>query len=153
MKTFKFLSVSKKQAFLALWLIVFSVSTTFAFTMQGTSLGSFFEGLSSVQGTVTLVLVISGWINTQFNVPVDTIVLKIIKLRQLIAWIISLAIVFLSRYALEVGFIMEYEQFYQVLIQGVGVGLVANGVFDISLVQTLLGIVGAFKESAPKKAN
>lgn len=72
---------------------------------------------------------LSAIINTWFKIEK-----KILK--QVVAWLVAIALTFLGN-LLNVGFTADFP-WLTTLAYGFGAGLVANGLFDISIVQSVL---------------
>ena len=71
--------------------------------------------------------------------------------RQITSWVVSLAICGTGA-ALEVGFLTG-ATIPQVVLYGLAAGLLTNGIFDISLIQTVLDYIFKFlpkKEQEPE---
>lgn len=66
--------------------------------------------------------------------------------KQVVAWVIGVGLAFLGYY-LQLGIFAGIEVTW-VVIYGLAAGLVANGVFDIVLVQAILDLFKAKKPSA-----
>lgn len=56
-------------------------------------------------------------------------------LKQVISWVVPVALVLLVTLLLKVGFLAD-ANFIKILIFGLGTGLVSNGIFDIAFVNT-----------------
>lgn len=56
--------------------------------------------------------------------------------RQLVAWVVAVVLAWLS-VLLNIGFLAE-AQWYMVVLYGVGAGFVANGFFDVGLIQAII---------------
>lgn len=89
---------------------------------------------------------ISGYfISLSYFIPAILIVtqflLKYIKTQndQLVSWVVSFALAG-AGWLLELGMFIGVE-WYWAIIYGAAAGLVANGVFDIPLVKSLLGVI------------
>jgi len=94
-------------------------------------LSSYFGSLAALAG---LVVVITGWVNT------NALNLSGWK-SQLLSWVISIALAFIGSIK-GVGLFAETTVLWTVL-NGIGVGLVANGMFSIDLVKSLLEFIKA----------
>lgn len=97
--------------------------------IPGLDLTSYFVSLAAL---VPLVILLSGWLN------------KVIKAKgfgiQFITWLISIALVYIG-WAFKLGLFAEITQWYIILIYGIATGLVANGIFDIKLIQMFLNYI------------
>jgi len=60
--------------------------------------------------------------------------------KQVVSWIISIAIALVANYVLNKGFLAE-ETFIMTLLSGLGIGLVANGIFDAQFVKAILEFI------------
>lgn len=89
----------------------------------------------------SLVAIITGYLNT--HVPFLKNANGTIK--QLVSWAISIALVFIGQLK-SVGIVAESNMVWTG-ITGVAVGLVANGIFDIKLVQAILSFIKANKST------
>jgi len=67
--------------------------------------------------------------------------------KQVVSWVISVAIALASNYVLNKGFLAE-ETFLMTALTGLGVGLVSNGIFDAAFVKAILEFI---KLKLPKK--
>jgi len=94
-------------------------------------LSSYFGSLAALAG---LVVVITGWVNT------NGLNLSGWK-AQVLSWVISIALAFVGSIK-GVGLFAETTVLWTVL-NGIGVGLVANGIFSIDLVKSLLEFIKA----------
>jgi hypothetical protein len=97
-----------------------------------------FATLASLSG---LVVMITGWLNTHG--------LKLSGWKaQGLSWVISLAIAFLGAWK-DVGIFAETDILWTV-INGLAVGLLANGIYSVEFIKTVLEFVKAKPSSAPK---
>lgn len=94
-------------------------------------LSSYFGSLSAMAG---LVVLITGWVNTY------GLNLKGWK-AQVLSWVISIALAFVGSWK-AVGLFAETSLIWTV-VNGLGVGLIANGIFSVDIVKTLLEFVKA----------
>lgn len=94
-------------------------------------LSSYFGSLSAMAG---LVILITGWVNTH------GLNLKGWK-AQLLSWGISIALAFVGSWK-GVGLFAETSTVWTI-VNGLGVGLIANGIFSVDLVKTLLEFLKA----------
>jgi len=99
-------------------------------------ISSYFVSLGAMAGLVTLV---TGWLNTH----VPALAKANSTWKQVMAWVVSIAIAFVGAY-LGMGLANGLSILWTV-ITGVAVGLVANGLFDVTLIQSLLIILKAHK--------
>ena len=94
-------------------------------------LNTYFTSLVSAS---TAVVLIAGWINTHIT-KFDGIK------AQILSWVISIALAFLGTYA-QVG-MFENATLLSTILNGLGIGLIANGIFTIDFVQALLILIKA----------
>jgi hypothetical protein len=87
----------------------------------------------------SLVAIITGYLNT--HVPFLQKANGTIK--QLVSWAISIGLVFIGQLK-SVGMVADSSTLWTA-ITGIAVGLVANGIFDIKLVQAILSFIKANK--------
>lgn len=89
----------------------------------------------------SLVAIITGYLNTHVSF------LKNANgtVKQIVSWVISILVVFIGQLK-SVGMVAETSTLWTA-ITGVAVGLVANGIFDIKLVQAILSFIKANKSS------
>lgn len=91
---------------------------------------------SSIGGLSTLVLIITEWINKQFKVQKAWV-------KQLISWCVSILLC-IGGFILSMGLFATFGGIGTVtgwiytVLSGIGVGLISNGLYDISAVQTIL---------------
>jgi hypothetical protein len=99
------------------------------------------EYFGSLSLMASLVAIITGYLNT--HVPF----LKNANgtWKQIISWVISIVVVFIGQLK-SVGMVAETSALWTG-ITGVAVGLVANGIFDIKIVQAILSFIKANKSS------
>lgn len=64
---------------------------------------------------------------------------------QAVSWAMGVVLVLLAKFAFKVGFIMEVEPLWLVIVNGVGVALASNGVFDVPIVQSIIAFLSASK--------
>jgi hypothetical protein len=94
-------------------------------------LSSYFGSLAALAG---LVVVITGWVNTHgLNLSGWK--------AQFLSWVISIALAFVGSLK-GVGLFAETTVLWTIL-NGLGVGLIANGIFSIDLVKSLLEFIKA----------
>lgn len=93
-----------------------------------------------------LVTVASGYLNTHLPLLKEAGATA----KQITSWVVSIALVFIGQVK-SVGIVAELNTLWTV-INGIAVGLVANGVFDITLVQSILTFLKANKASTDGKA-
>ena len=67
--------------------------------------------------------------------------------KQVVSWVISIAIALAANYVLNKGFLAE-ENLIMTLLSGLGIGLVANGIFDAQFVKAILEFI---RLKLPKK--
>lgn len=104
------------------------------FTMNGTiDLAPYFGSLLALAGLVTLV---TGWLKTHL--------LKLDGWKaQAMTWAVAIALAFVGQWK-GLGFFAETDVLWTVL-NGLGVGLVANGVYSVEIVQSVLALLKAKK--------
>jgi hypothetical protein len=100
--------------------------------------------LTSVGAMAALVTLVTGWLSTH----VSAIAKANSTWKQVTAWAVSIAVAFVSAY-LGVGVATGLNILWTV-INGLAVGLVANGLFDVALVQSVLIMLKARKPRAPE---
>lgn len=95
------------------------------------------EYFGSLSLMASLVAIITGYLNTY--VPF----LKSANgtWKQVTSWVISIALVFIGQFK-GVGLVAETTALWTA-ITGVAVGLIANGIFDIKIVQAILSFIKA----------
>ena len=84
---------------------------------------------ATLAGIAAVTVFIAAAVNTLFKITK-----KIVK--QLIAWLIAIVLVFAGN-LLNIGFSAEFPWLTS-LAYGFGAGLVANGMFDVQMVQAML---------------
>jgi len=87
---------------------------------------------ATLAGIAAVTVFIAAALNTLFKITK-----KIVK--QLVAWGVSIVLV-LAGNLLNIGFSAEFPWLTS-LAYGVGAGLVANGLFDVNMVQTILDLL------------
>ncbi len=97
--------------------------------LLGFDLSSYFVSLAAVAAFTVVVT----------NVLIN--LLKIPKFKQLLSWVVAIALAFLG-WGLKLGIFSEMVLWWWVLIHGIGIGLIANGIFDIKVVQAILNFIG-----------
>jgi hypothetical protein len=98
-------------------------------------LGTYFGSLAAVAGVV---MTLSGWAKT-YVIKVDGFK------AQLLTWLISIGVAFLGQWQ-NLG-IFANADILTTVLSGVGVGLVANGLYSIEGVQNLLSLLKARKKA------
>jgi len=94
-------------------------------------LAPYFGSLAAVAGVV---MMLSGWLKTH--------VIKVDGIKaQLLTWLISIGIAFFGQWQ-DAGIFADSDILMTVL-NGIGVGLVANGLYSIEVVQKVLELVKA----------
>lgn len=98
-------------------------------TLPGLDLNSYFASLGAL---VPLVVFLTAWLK------------KITKatggLAQIFSWLVSIALVF-GAWILKIGMFADVAQWWICLIYGFAVGLAANGIFDIKIIQSFLAVL------------
>jgi len=99
-------------------------------------ISNYFGSLSAM---ATLVVIISGYLNTH--------VLKTLSstIKQIVSWAVAIALAFIGQMK-GLGVVAEANTLWTI-INGLAVGLVANGLFDVNLVQSILTFIGAKKKT------
>lgn len=100
-----------------------------------TGFGSFFISLAAL---VALVVFVASWINTKIKANGAW--------KQIISWMVALALAAIG-WLLHLGF-LDSLPWYQALIYGFASGLAANGIFDVSVIQSFLKLFG-FEKAKP----
>lgn len=99
-------------------------------------LSPFFVDLA---GAAALVVLISGWINTNL--------IKLVGWQaQVLSWAVAIGVAFLGSWK-NIGIFAETDVLWTIL-NGIGAGLIANGVYDVKIVQTILEFVKAKQSKA-----
>jgi hypothetical protein len=89
---------------------------------------------TTLAGAASLVVLITGWVNTN--------VLKLEGWKaQVLSWVISVGLAFVGSWK-NIGIFAEMDVLWTVL-NGLCVGLVANGIYSADLVKTILEFVKA----------
>jgi len=86
----------------------------------------------SLTAVAAVVLPLTGWLKSHVVKSAPT---------QLLSWVVALAVAF-SGYALQVGIFAGVGPVWTALY-GLAAGLIANGVADVTIVQSVLGALGA----------
>lgn len=94
----------------------------------------FFESLGLIAGLVTI---ITGYLNTHISFLKEASGTA----KQLVSWVVSLGVVFIGQ-AKGVGLLAGTDTLWTI-ITGIAVGLIANGIFDVKLVQSILSFIKA----------
>jgi hypothetical protein len=89
--------------------------------------------IASLAGYAAVAIFLTGLINGWSKITKSW-------MKQVISWIVPVILVVVVSFLLKAGFLAG-ENFIKVLIFGVGAGLVSNGIFDISFVNTFIGWV------------
>lgn len=123
---------------------VFKTTDVIAATVQD---GGGFD-IGAIFGSFPMLVAATLWVSDQvinkFNL-VDTAA-------QITSWAMGLVLVLLARYVLSIGFIMDVSSVWMVIANGIGVALAANGVFDIPVIQNILGYLSLSKNKSRAKA-
>jgi len=99
-------------------------------------ISSYFGSLALLAGLVTI---LTGYLNTHMLKTASS------TIKQIVSWVVSVALVYVG-YLKGIG-IAETATILDVALNGLAVGLIANGVFDVTLVQSIL----TFIKANPKK--
>jgi hypothetical protein len=100
-------------------------------------ISSYFATLSAAAG---LVVIISGYVNAHVFVSSSA------TLKQIVSWVIAIAIAFVGQIK-GIGMFVDTSILWTAA-NGLAVGLVANGIFDITIVQSVLEFIKAKKVTA-----
>ncbi len=92
-------------------------------------LSQFFVSLAAI---VPLAVLVTEFLKTKLNIEKNW-------LKQVTAWVISVVLCLLGMW-LNLG-ILAHVTFIQAIVYGLATGLVANGFFDLSVVQILLDLL------------
>ena len=126
---------NSKAGLLLVIMLLFS-ATAMAMGMQEDT-GNVGDYLSTFPAIVATTLLVTNqfkdWLNLKGQIAL------------IFSWASGLIVVLITRYVIKTGFIMEYDTIQAVLAQGVGVTLVANGVFNINIVQSILQAISFSK--------
>lgn len=104
------------------------------------NLEDYFGTISAMLGAS---LLITGWITTQVIKDGSNTV------NRIVSWLVPIALSFAGK-ALGLG-MFETMTVLWTAINGLGIALAANGVFDITFIQQLLALIGARKKESIKK--
>jgi len=88
--------------------------------------------------SVSLVVIITGYINTKLLATSTTTV------HRIVSWVVALAVAFFGGWK-DLGMFAELNTLWTA-IYGIGLGLVSNGIFTIEAVQAFLLLIGARKK-------
>ena len=91
----------------------------------------FLNMLTTLPGLAVATTLLSVFFVTK--IPSGTDVFGLIQAKQLVSWIVAIALVFAASFFDLSPFLAE-ETTFGLLINGVGVGLIANGVKDVAFV-------------------
>jgi hypothetical protein len=89
--------------------------------------------IASLAGYAAVAIFLTGLINGWSKITKSW-------MKQVISWVVPVILVVVVSFLLKAGFLAG-ENFIKVLIFGLGAGLVSNGIFDISFVNTFIGWV------------
>ena len=103
--------------------------------METIDISLFFGSLALVASLVTIV---TGYINTKTNANTT--------IKQITAWAVSLAVCFVGSF-MHLGIFADMT-IINTALNGIAIGLVSNGIFDLEFVQSLLTFIGAKKKKA-----
>jgi hypothetical protein len=124
---------------LFLMVLVSSALPVFAAGESPPTLSLIFD-ISTIAGVAALTLIIAGYAKTWLKIEG--------KWARWVSWIVSI-IISLICWALNIG-LYEPLSLPVTLVYGLGVGLVANGIFTAELVQSWLQKIGAQPKTIPK---
>lgn len=96
------------------------------------NLSEYFGTLAACAATVVLV---TGYITTHILTALNS------TWKQVVSWVVSVGLGFFAQ-VFDLG-IFAGETVVGTVLNGLGIGLVANGLFDIPLVQTVLELIKA----------
>jgi hypothetical protein len=128
-----------KKLMMFLFLMVLPISLMAQTVTPTIDLSGYFETIGSI---AALTVVISSFLIDK----VFKVTLKWVKM--LISWLLSIGLT-LGATLLNIGFVAEFPWLTS-LVYGFGVGLVANGLFDVTLVQAFLEILKLKTKKEPK---
>jgi len=125
-----------KKFFIAMFLLLLPVAIFAQEPQPPTSwvdvIANFNVWFATLAGIAAVTVFVAAAVNAIFKVTK-----KIVK--QIIAWLIAIVLVFVGS-LLNIGFSADFP-WLTTLAYGFGAGLVANGMFDVAMVQTLLDLL------------
>lgn len=124
-----------KKFFMFLFLVFLSIPI-FAQVQENTTPIDFNSWVSTLATIAAAAVFLSAMITTWFKVTQ-----KLVK--QVIAWLVAIALTFAGN-LLNIGFAADFP-WLTTLAYGFGAGLVANGLFDINVVQSVLDAINLKK--------
>lgn len=86
--------------------------------------------IASLAGYAAVSVFLTGLLNGWFKITKSWI-------KQVVSWAIPVILTVIVSYVFKAGFLAE-EGFVKVILFGLGAGLVSNGIFDISFVNTFI---------------
>ncbi len=91
---------------------------------------------TSITAMAALAVLITAWINAKI---VREFVFLGLSSRQLVSWAVCIGLAFLGQWK-ALGLFADANTVWT-LINGIGIGLVANGIFSIEFVQSILAFL------------
>lgn len=95
-------------------------------------ISSYFGSLALLAGLATI---ITGYVNTHALSKASG------TIKQIVSWVVAVALAFVGQ-AKGLGIVADTDTLFTV-INGVAIGLVSNGIFDITIVQSILEFIKA----------
>jgi hypothetical protein len=96
-------------------------------------ISNYFGSLATL---ASLTVIITGYINTHLFETGGV-------WKQLVSWIVAISLAFIGQ-SKGIGIVADTD-FWWTLINGLSIGLVANGLFDVTLIQNILQFLKAKK--------
>ena len=134
----------KLKGAIVLLLLLFWQTAILAMAMQSEPGFDFGDVLVSFPTLVGATVLASEWIINKFNL-VD-------NWAQVTSWGVGIVLVLLARYVFKAGFIMDSPNAIMVILNGLGVALASNGVFDVPFIQGILNALPFSKNEARSRA-
>lgn len=97
-------------------------------------ISSYFQSLGLTAG---LTLIITGYLNTHALKTANS------TIKQIVSWVVAIALAFVGMWK-GIGMFSSLSIGWTI-VSGLAVGLVANGIFDVALVQSILEFIKAKK--------
>lgn len=92
--------------------------------------------LATLGGVAAVTVFLAAFVNRIFNAEGFV--------KQVVAWLVAIAVVTIGNVA-NMGFMAEFGVL-STIIYGIAAGFVANGIFDIATIQTLLKLINLEKK-------
>ncbi len=99
----------------------------------------------SITGVAALAVFISGWINTKL-IKGEAIIIGI-STRMIVSWVVCIGLAFLGQVK-AIGIFADTNILWTI-VNGIGVGLVANGVFAVEFIQSVLSFLKLKPPASP----